>query len=119
MTRVRSIDVESDWVFGKGKNDYKLNLDAVEQNLKTRLQSFLGDCFFAEQEGIDWFNLLGNKDKLELNLSVSAVILNTQDVTEIIDYTLFIDPKRNVSLSYEILTVFGETSNSFPLNVGA
>ena len=119
MTSVRAIDIDNDWQFGKGKNDYRFDLNAIAQNIKTRLQSFLGDCFFAEQEGIDWFNLLGNKDKLQLNLAVSSVILNTEGVTLIQNYTLAIDQSRNSTLSYEILTVFGSSTNSFQLDLGA
>lgn len=120
MTSVRAIDGNNDWLFGKGKNDYKFSLDAVAQNIKTRLQSFLGDCFFAEEEGIDWFNLLGGKNKLALNLAISSTILNTDEVTFIKDFTLSINPNtREATINYDILTVYGESTNSFQLDLGA
>jgi hypothetical protein len=70
MTRVRQIDDDGDWLFGKGQNDYVRANTSVVQNINTRLGSFLGDCFFDLGAGIDWFNLLGTKDQVALNLSI-------------------------------------------------
>jgi len=116
----RSVDVENDWLFGKGRNNYKRNLDAVAQSVKTRLQSFLGDCFFAERDGIDWFNLLGAKDQTELSLAVASVILNTTDVTKVIDFEINLDKNtRDIRINFEIETVYGTATNSFQLDIGA
>ena len=41
--KVRAIDINNDWTFGRGLQDYKLNDRAVAQNVKTRLQSFGGN----------------------------------------------------------------------------
>lgn len=109
---VRSIDADNDWRFGKGRNDYKKDQKAVSQSLKTRLQSFLGDCFFALNEGIDWFNLLGSKNILELRLAISAMILNTTDVTEIVSVNLIRSAEtRSLTIQYEVNTVFGRVQD--------
>jgi len=105
--RVRAIDADGDWLFGKGVNDYKSGLDAIAQNIQTRLQSFLGDCFFEQTAGIDWFNLLGNKNQLALNLAVSAVILNTENVTGIISLSMSLSSTRELVLQYEVSTSLG------------
>jgi len=115
---VRSIDNVGDWNFGKGRNDYKRLVDAIQQSVRTRLQSFLGDCFFAQTEGIDWFNLLGAKDTTELGLAISAIILNTPDVTKIENFSFNTDENRNVTFQYEIQTVYGTSTNSFQINLG-
>ena len=70
--RVRAIDDDGDWFFGKGQNDYKTQKSGVAQEIRTRLSSFYGDCFFDTEAGIDWFNLLGGRDKLAIQISVSA-----------------------------------------------
>ena len=115
----RALDENNDWTFGKGRNNYKRDLDAVSQSVKTRLQSFLGDCFFAERDGIDWFNLLGSKDKTQLGLAVAAVILNTTDVTKIVNFEINLDSgTRDVGISYSIDTVYGTDTNSFQLDIG-
>jgi len=103
----RAVDGNNDWLFGRSKQDYKVGRDAVAQNIKTRLQSFLGDCFFSLEDGIDWFNLLGSKQTLILSLNIQAVILNTPEVVKLtqIDFTL--NASRNLLLTYEVLTIYG------------
>lgn len=110
---VRSLDGTGDWEFGKGKNDYKRNLDAVTQNIKTRLMSFLGDCFFDTTAGIDWFNLLGGKDRLALELAISSTILNTQNVTGLRQLSVTESPSRRITIRYRVQTTFGETGEVF------
>lgn len=109
---VRSIDGSGDWNFGKGKNDYKKDLNAVSQNIRTRLQSFLGDCFFATDAGIDWFNLLGSKRIDELKLQVSSTILNTEGVVELIEVSANLGEDRTITIQYTVNTVYGPISDS-------
>lgn len=108
--RVRSIDASNDWNFGKGLNDYYLNNDAITQNIKTRLQSFLGDCFFATNAGLDWFNLLGSKNILAVQLAVQAAILNTNGVTRIVDFSLTLESNRLLKLQYVVETIYSRAN---------
>lgn len=103
---VRALDADGDWTFGKGKNNYLRGVRATQQNLATRLRSFLGDCFFDTGAGIDWFNLLGSKNLLKLQLDISAVILNTQEVTGLVEDSLFLDTKRVMDLRYSVNTIY-------------
>ncbi len=104
----RELDENGDWTFGKGKNNYLRGKQALMLNLKTRLLSFLGDCFFDLSAGIDWFNLLGAKDQLSLKLSISTAILNTPDITGIISLDLSVNPKtRSASIIYNVSSVYG------------
>lgn len=109
--RVRAIDDNNDWTFGRGRNDYRRDQDALGQRLKTRLQSFLGDCFFAQTEGIDWFELAGSKRQTELALAISAVILNTDEVTEIVDFDFSFDENRTFTVTYDVRSIYGGTIN--------
>lgn len=104
MSIVRAIDADNDWTFGAGANNYKTGLDALAQNLKTRLQSFLGDCFFDLQAGIDWFNLLGAKDQTKLLLDISAVILNTDNVNTLVQLSANLDSSRKLTVTYSVTT---------------
>lgn len=104
---VRALDVNHDWQFGKGRNDYKQANDAVAQMIETNLLSFLGDCFFDISAGIDWFNLLGGKDQLSLELAIRTTILNTAGVTGIVDATVDLDPNtRLIRIGYQVNTVY-------------
>jgi len=117
---VRAIDENGDWTFGKGKNDYKSENNAVAQKILTRLSSFLGDCFFALDEGIDWFNLLGAKNQLALNLAISGKILNTEDVVGIIQLSINLSPQRELTIKYDVQTVYSRINliEGFTFNVG-
>lgn len=111
---VRALDGNHDWTFGKGKNDYKSGLDALAQSLDTRLSSFLGDCFFDQSSGIDWFNLLGAKSEIAVNLAVRAVISNTPNVTGILEVLLTLDEtSRLLTIKYKVQTTFGSMANTY------
>lgn len=110
--RVRALDSNGDWTFGKGQNDYKVNRDAVAQDIQTRLSSFLGDCFFDLGAGIDWLNFLaGSKNQLALNLAISAVILNTEGVFQMVQLSAGLDDiTRRFTVSYTVGTIYGQVS---------
>ncbi len=102
----RALDADHDWLFGKGKNDYLVDGPAVNQNIKTRLLSFLGDCFFDINAGVDWFNLLGAKDEPALNLAVKTVILNTKYVIGLEELSVLLNRDRLEMMSYKVTTVY-------------
>lgn len=111
---VRAIDSNNDWMFGKGKNDYLSKNAAIGQCIKTRCQSFLGDCFFSISSGIDWFNYLGAKDLLGLELAIAATILNTQGVTSLVQLSVNLDHvTRKFSASYKVTTVYDVIAGAF------
>ena len=85
-----------------------------DKTLKTRLSSFLGDCYFDTRAGIDWFNLLGSKDLTALNLAINAVILNTEGVTSLIEISIDLNrTTRNVVIVYAVTTIYtGITSTT-------
>lgn len=111
--RVRALDEDHDWLFGKGQNDYLQGRAACVQNINTRLYEFLGDCFFNNGAGISWFTLLGSKDQVPLNLAISAVILNTDDVTGINQLSATLSVTRNFSVIYEVATSYGTAADTF------
>ena len=111
--KLRAIDEAGDWLFGKGQNDFLKGNASVIQDIATRLNSFLGDCFFDLGAGLDWFNLLGAKNQLALNLAVTAVILNTQNVTRLIQLSILLDKTRNVTIKYQVQTTYSVASGLF------
>lgn len=117
---VRGLDADHDWLFGKGKNDYNANNRAIEQNIKTRLLSFLGDCFFALDAGLDWFNLLGSKNQVALELAVRAVILNTPNVDSILNVDINLNSTtRLISMQYTVQTIYSRVNTSIPAIVSS
>ncbi len=110
---VRSIDVDGDWNFGKGRSDYLKDNAAIAQSIKTRLRSFLGDCFFNLEAGLDWWNILGGKNLAAATLAVKTTILNTTGVTSLLELSTVIDENRAQTAIYSVSTVY---TTQEPLN---
>lgn len=117
--RVRSLDSNGDWTFGQGLLDYKTANDAVAQSIRTRLQSFLGDCFFNLGAGIDWFNLIGSKNQIGLNLAISTTILNTENVTGILELFSELNNARVFTVSYKVQTTYSTLNDTFTYDTGS
>ena len=76
-------------------------------NLATRLLSNLNDCFFAINDGVDWFNLVANKDNVSLLSAIRKVIIDTDGVTKINSVDVFLDrTTRNMTVTYNINTQY-------------
>lgn len=115
--RVRALDGTGDWTFGKGLNDYKFGNDAVAQLIATRLRSFLGDCFFDQGAGIDWVSFLGSKDQLGLNLAISAVLYNTENVIKVNQLSINLTSNRALFISYNVTTSFSTISTTVQVSI--
>jgi hypothetical protein len=103
---VRSLDGGGDWTFGQGLNNYVSENDAIAQSISTRLKSFIGDCFWATDAGIDWWNLLGSRNQIPLNLAINSILLNTFGVTGIVEISVDLDETRNLSIRYTVSTIY-------------
>lgn len=106
--KIRTIDAEGDWQFGKGLQSYQYENNAISENIKTRLMSFLNDCWFDMNAGLDWFRLLGEKNKKsEIELTVQGIILQSYGVVRLNKIISDFDgATRNLVLQYNIDTIF-------------
>jgi hypothetical protein len=103
---IRRNDDNGDWQYGRGKADYLKDEDALKQNLKTRLASWLRDCFFDLNAGVDYNNYLDIGSKSFLDLNVKQVILQTADVIKINTYESTIE-ERELTITANIYTIYG------------
>lgn len=106
---IRNIDSAHDWVFGCGTYSYVNEEQEIAVNLETRLLSFLGDCFFATDEGIDWWNLLDYNQQEKLQTAVQGVIIDTDGVTGINSVDTYINADRKITLTYDIQTIYSSS----------
>ena len=104
----RNLDANHDWTFGSGRSNYVSENQEIALNLKTRILSFLGDCFFATNEGIDWFNLLDYHYQDRLENAVQEVIKNTDGVTGINSVDLIVNADRQIRISYDVQTIYSQ-----------
>ena len=103
---VRATDSDGDFIFGSGKNNYRKGNAAIAQLIRSNLLMFLGECFFDIYAGLDWFNLLGNKNQLALEIAVNATILNTYGVTSVTKLSAVLSASRNLTITYTCSTIF-------------
>lgn len=113
---VRALSPTGDWTFGQGTSNYLSGNQAIEQEIQTTLNSFLGNCFFAATSGIDWYNLLGNKNQLAIVLAINAALLKVPGVTGILQTNVTINSNRNFSLSYSVTTIYSTLTSTYEFN---
>ena len=82
--RFRNLDSNGDWCFGKGRNSYLRDNQALLLNIKTRILEFYQDCFFDMEKGIDWWNLMGGKNLQKVLVDVRKTILESYQVRRIV-----------------------------------
>lgn len=105
----RNLDANHDWVFGTGQNDYVSENQEIALNIETRILSFLGDCFFAINEGIDWFNLLDYRYQNSLEMKVQEVVKNTPGVSAVNSIDIMLGANRKIIITYDIQTIFSSS----------
>lgn len=109
----RALDSNGDWTFGKGLNCYFTDADAMYANIQTRLQTWKTECFFDTDLGVDWNNYLGVGTKALLDVDIRRVILSSDGVIRIDNYTSVLDStSRNLTVEATLLTIFGTISLS-------
>lgn len=101
----RNLDGNHDWTFGIGRNNYVSGDLEILINAKTRVLSFLGDCFFAPTEGIDWWNLFEYNRQSQMENAVMNTVANTDGVVEVSEVDSRINSRRQITLNYGIKTV--------------
>lgn len=109
--RIRALDANGDITFGQGQQNYLTGQAAIGLNIKTRLLSFLNNCFWAMGAGIDWFTFLGGGNTSnQIQLASTAIIAQSFGVISVNNVFVSVDPRtRKVSLSYDVVTIY--TSN--------
>ncbi len=106
----RAIDGTNDWSFGSGIASYFTDEAAINANIRTRLQTWLNECFFALDLGVDWRNLLGGKNPQSQSgiiLQCRTIIINSFGVIRINKVDQSIDvTTRKLTVTYLIDTIF-------------
>jgi hypothetical protein len=108
--KVARLDKDNDWALGGGEGDYITNLDALKQNIQTRLRSFQNDWFLDTTQGIDWITLLGKRNAQDqIANEVRRVVLGTVGVLAITEFEIAIDrARRAAQINLTVSTIFDE-----------
>jgi hypothetical protein len=105
----RNLDADGDWTWGNSLNNYVVENQEIGINIKTRVLSFLGDCFFAINEGIDWWNLLDYRYQDRLENAVTEVVKNTEGVTGLNNVDVLVNAERNIRIYYDVQTIYSQS----------
>lgn len=82
--RVRELDKNHDWTFGRSKSNYLNGSDAIAQSVKTKLLSLKNDWFLNRKDGTAWFDYLDkNPNTQALEMDCKRKILGIKGVEEI------------------------------------
>jgi hypothetical protein len=105
----RSLDSNGDWTFGKGISSYAKDNNAILQNIGTQIKSWVGDCFFAPSEGIDWNGRIDVGEQKNLEYELRALILQSYGVVGLSDVSVVFDGStRLFGVTFTIDTIYGE-----------
>lgn len=108
---IRKVDSLNDWNWGRGRGDYARDEQAIDQNVRSRILMWIGDCFFAQKEGIDWVSRLDVGQKDEAVNEVTAMILSSDGVVGLNGAPVVeFDPAtRNLHIDFNMITIFSES----------
>lgn len=102
----RNLTSDGDWTFGSGKENFARGQDAIGLNIRTRILSWVGDCFFDQTAGIDWVNRLGSKNqRVLLELDLRRIITQSEDVTALVEFDTILNGRQFVA-DYSVNTIY-------------
>lgn len=107
--RVRTLDNDWDWQFGRSRSDYAKESLGTAYDVKQKLLCWYNDCFFDMLEGIDYKNLLGQKGgKATIDAAVQKVIAVQPDIVELVYFESSVD-NRKYTATIRFKTTYNET----------
>lgn len=107
----RALTPTGDWTFGNGIQNYATDQTAIALDISTALKVFLGECFWATNAGVDWWNLLGGKDQVNLLLQCRQVISSRDGVTKINSVSASLDrTTRRLSVAFNVDTIYSKNT---------
>jgi len=113
MSKFRLLDANHDWSLGAGKQSYTQNLQALMLDLKTRILSWVGDCFFDLDAGIDWKNHLEYNTQNQLESSIKNIAFRTIGVTKVNEISISLDNTRLAAVRLSCDTIYGSNIQNF------
>lgn len=103
----RQLDANGDWTFGKGQANYATDESAIDLNLRTRILSWIGNCFFALDEGVDWSNRLDKGQTENLKNELRNLIIQSFGIVGINAIEVVLDSRtRLATVTANVDTIF-------------
>ena len=107
--KFRRLNSNGDWHFGRGLSNYADADEAIMMNCKTRLLSFKNDWMLDQNQNIDWFAILGQKNNEQTILNeVERVCLNSEGIVNVVSIDIVKSDNRSASIEIVVDTIFSE-----------
>ena len=118
---VRSVKKDGDgcleWCFGHSFGDYCKGQYQIAQDIYTALNEWKYDCFFAMNNGIDWYLRLGKRgQKQQLDSDIINTVRRRIGVISVVDFTSSL-VDRHYSCSFGVFTEFTEEPISINFSI--
>lgn len=106
-----------EWCFGHSFADYRKEQNQISQDIYTSLREFKYDCFFALENGIDWYVRLGSKNQKELlDEDVYNTILNRQGVLNVFDFDSSVNDRHYIG-SCKVFTEYSDNELNIEFSI--
>lgn len=107
--RVRTLDKNWDWNFGRSRQDYAQSSLSSAYDVKQKALCWYEDCFFDMLSGIDYKNLLGEKGGKEtIDMSLKNIVAIQPDIIELVFFESSV-VNRKYTATIRFKTVYNET----------
>lgn len=107
--KVRTLDSNWDWSWGKSRQDYADESLGTAYDVKQKILCWLNDCYFDMKTGIDYKNLLGEKmGKEQIDADVQKIIAVQPDIIELVFFESYVSD-RKYTATIRFKTVYNET----------
>ena len=116
---VRKISGDNDFTFGSGLSNYVSESGEIAQNVKTRVQMWKQNCFFALLDGVDYNRYLDGtlQTTYLLEADIRRVIVQTYGVAELKLLSVS-NEDRELRISYNITDIYSNTWDETINNLG-
>ena len=106
-----------EWQFGHSFADYRTEQDQIAQDIYTALMEWKYDCFFALENGIDWYTRLGSKNQKQLlDNDVIKTIQNREGVLNVFDFNSSV-VGRHYTCSCKVFTEYSGNELNIEFNL--
>lgn len=108
---IRATTATGDFTFGNGLQNYFTNEAAIEANIKSKLLSWTGNCYFDLLAGIDWKNRLNTGQQANLVVELKSLVLQCYGVLSIVSFQAnFNGATRFDSITMTLTTIFSKSA---------
>lgn len=104
---IRRNNENNDWTFGYSETEYLNGSEAVALDIKTDLQEWKNNCFFAMDKGIPYDIRLGYKgQKNLLDEDVKQIVLNNENVISLNSFESTLNENREYTANFSYTDIY-------------